>query len=63
MGRKPFTMVAAIIFAVIAVAHLYRLMTHFQIVLGSHTLPEWISYVGVVVPALLAYMLVKESRN
>ena len=63
MGRKPFTMVAAIIFAVIAVAHLYRLMTHFQIIIGSHTLPEWISYVGVVVPALLAYMLVKESRS
>jgi len=63
MGRKPFTMVAAIIFAVIAVAHLYRLMTHFQVIVGSHTLPEWISYVGVVVPALLAYMLVKESRS
>ena len=63
MGRRPFTMVAAIIFTVIAVAHAYRLMTHFQIVVGSHVIAEWVSYVGVLVPALLAYMLVKESRS
>ena len=60
---RPFTMVAALIFFGIALLHVYRLFTHFQVVLGSHVLPEWISYVGVLVPGVLAYMLVKERRR
>lgn len=60
---KPFTMISAVIFAAMAVVHLYRLFTHFQVVLGSHTIPMWMSYVGIVLPGLLAVMLYKESRT
>jgi protein-S-isoprenylcysteine O-methyltransferase Ste14 len=59
---KPFTMIAAIIFAIVALVHLYRLFTHFQVVFGSHSIPMWLSYVGVVVPGLLAILLYRESR-
>jgi len=60
---KPFTMIAVLIFAIMALLHLYRLFTHYQIILGTHTIPLWVSYVGVVVPGLLAVMLVRESRR
>ena len=60
---KPFTILAAIIFAIIALAHLYRLFTHFQIILGSHTIPMWMSYFGVLIPGILAVMLFRESRG
>jgi protein-S-isoprenylcysteine O-methyltransferase Ste14 len=60
---KPFTMISAIIFAVMALLHVYRIFTHFQIVLGSHVIPLWASYVGIVVSGLLAVMLYKESRT
>jgi len=59
---KPFTMISAIIFAVVALIHLYRLFTHFQVILGSHTVPMWMSYVGIIVPGVLALMLYRESR-
>lgn len=60
---KPFTWIAAAIFAVMALIHVYRLVTHFQIILGSHTIPMWVSYVGVIIPALLSWMLCREARG
>jgi protein-S-isoprenylcysteine O-methyltransferase Ste14 len=60
---KPFTMIAAIIFAVVALLHVYRLFTHFQVIYGSHTVPLWMTYVGIVIPGVLAVMLYRESRT
>jgi membrane protein DedA with SNARE-associated domain len=60
---RPFTMIAAIIFAVIAVLHAYRLFTHFQVIVGSHTIAESISIVAVLVTAVLAIGLFREARR
>jgi hypothetical protein len=37
--------------------------THFQIVVGSHAIPMWVSYVGIIIPALLSWMLCREARG
>ena len=50
---RPFTWIAAAIFALMALAHIYRLITHFQIVVGSHSIPEWVSIAAIVVTAFL----------
>jgi hypothetical protein len=60
---KPFTWIAATIFALIAIVHIYRLVTNFQVIIGSHTIPMWVSYVGVIIPALLSWMLCREARG
>ena len=60
---RPFTLIAAVIFALMALAHAYRLATHFQIVAGSHALLLWISIVAIVVTAVLAVGLFRESRR
>jgi hypothetical protein len=60
---RPFTLVAAIIFGLIALLHLYRLFTHFQIVAGSHEISMNLSYVAIVVAAILSYGLFRESRR
>jgi len=60
---KPFTMIAALIFFAIALLHLYRIFTHFQVVVGSHVIPQWCSYFGLVIPALLGILLLRESRS
>jgi uncharacterized integral membrane protein len=60
--KRPFTLIAAIIFALMAIAHAYRLLTHFQIIAGSHTLPLWLSIVGIAVAGILAVGLYRESR-
>jgi hypothetical protein len=56
-------MIAAIIFLAMAVLHAYRLVTHFQIVLGSHVIPMSVSWLGIVIPGLLGVMLFREARR
>lgn len=63
MGKRPYTMIAAIIFAIMAVVHVIRLVTHFQIVAGSHQIPMWVSWPGVIIPAILAWGTFREARR
>jgi MFS superfamily sulfate permease-like transporter len=60
---KPFIWIASALFALAALAHLYRLVTHFQIIIGSHAIPMWCSYVAIVVAAFLSWMLCREARG
>ena len=60
---RPFTLIAAIIFALMALVHIYRLFTDFQIVAGSHTIPMWASIVAIAVTGILAIGLFRESRS
>src|SRR4029078_11714857 len=60
---RPFTWLAAALFALAALVHIYRLFTHFQIIIGSHSIPDWGSYVGIVVGAFLVWMLWAEARG
>jgi MFS superfamily sulfate permease-like transporter len=60
---RPFTWLAAAIFALAALIHIIRLFTHFRVVVGSHEVPEWASYVAIVVAAFLSWMLCREARG
>lgn len=60
---RTFTTIAAIIFALMALLHAYRLATDFQVIVGSHTIPYGISWIGLAVTALLAWGLFREARR
>ena len=62
-SSKPFTWIAAAIFALGAIVHIVRLFTHFQLVFGSHHIPLWVSYVAIVVAGFLSWMLCREARG
>ena len=59
---KPFTTIAAVIFAIMALAHLFRLIHPFAVVIAGCSLPQWLSIIGVLVPAGLALMLWREGK-
>ena len=63
MSNRPFTLIASLIFALMAAVHVIRLVTGFQVIAGSHAIPMWVSWVGILVPALLAWGLYRESRR
>ena len=60
---KPFTTIAAAIFGLMALLHVYRLLTHFQVIVGSHTIAQELSWVALIVTAGLSYGLFKEARR
>jgi hypothetical protein len=62
-AMKPFTTLAILLFAIIALAHLYRLVHPFEVVIAGTTIPQWVSIVGAIVGGGLALMLWRESKR
>ena len=60
---RPFTLIAALIFALMALVHAYRLLTHFQVVIGRHHIPETASIAAIFVSGALAIGLFRETRR
>ncbi len=59
---KTATLLAIIVFTIVAISHLLRLVDGTQIIVGSTSIPMWVSYAGIVAPGLIAFLLWKESR-
>lgn len=59
---KTGSLLAIIVFTIVAIAHVLRLVDGTQIVVGSSTIPIWVSFVGVVLPGLIVWLLWKESK-
>ena len=59
--KKPFTVIAAVIFIIVAIGHLLRIVYASDVSLGGWAVPMWISYIGCVVPVIIAVMLWREA--
>jgi hypothetical protein len=60
---KPFTTIAAVIFGLMALLHVYRIATKFQVIFGSHTIAQEVSWIAVIVLGALSYGLFREARR
>jgi hypothetical protein len=60
---KPFTLVAAAIFLLMALAHLYRLIAGFPVTVAGHELGQGISIFALVLTAVLSVGLLREARR
>jgi hypothetical protein len=45
--------VASVLFGIFAIGHLLRLIKHAQVIVGSHTIPMGLSWVALIVAAIL----------
>ena len=61
--RKPFTLIAAAIFLLVALAHLYRLISGFEVIVAGRSLGAGFSFAGLIIGGLLSFMLVREARR
>ena len=61
MTGRPFTLIAAIVFALMALGHAYRILTHFQVIVGTHVIPQAVSWLAIVVTAVLSIGLFREA--
>ncbi len=59
---KPIAWVATIFLALVAFAHLLRLVFRVQVIAGGVAIPLWLSAVACVVTGGLAVLLWRESR-
>jgi hypothetical protein len=60
---KPFTTVAVALLALVAIAHLFRLFTGSEVIVGGYVIPVWISWLGLVIAGGLAVMVWREAHG
>ncbi len=59
---KPASLVTVIFLLAVALLHLLRLIGSVEVVVGSTTVPVWVSLFGFVGPGALAIWLWREQR-
>ena len=60
---KPFSVIAAVVFSLIAVMQSLRLAMGWSIVVNGVIVPMWVSVVATVVAATLAVLVWREARR
>ena len=60
---RPFTRLVSVLLALVALAHVYRVVRPFSIVVAGDAVPQWASVVGIVVAGGLSLMLWREARG
>ena len=55
MNQKMFVVLAGVIFAIVALAHLLRIFMGWTIVIDNWTVPMWLSWVALVIAGGLSY--------
>lgn len=60
---KPFTTIAALIFALMTLVHLYRLIDPFPVTIHGQSLGQVVSVVALLITATLSLGLFREARG
>ena len=60
---RPFTKLAAVVFALVAIVHLFRLTLGWEVLVAGIVIPMWMSALGFLVAAGLAALLLQEARK
>ena len=60
---KPFTTIAVALFTLIALVHLLRLFTGWEVVVAGYVVPVWFSLPGLIIAGGLAVMVWREARR
>jgi hypothetical protein len=60
---KPVTTIVTILLVAISIAHLLRLILQVDIVANGVNIPVWLSILGCIGPAVLAFMLWRENKR
>ena len=60
---KPFSNIAVIIFSIISLAHLLRLIFHWEVIVNGFVVPLWISVPACIFLGTLAFLLWREAQR
>ena len=63
MSRKTFSILAGVIFSLVAAVHVLRFVFRWEVTLAGWQVPPWISAVAFVIAAFLAYEGFRLSKN
>jgi len=59
---KPFTKIASVLLALVALLHLARVILNMDLIVGNSEVPMWVSIGGFIIPLILSIGLWRESK-
>lgn len=63
MTQRTFSLATAVLFLVIALLHAVRLLRGWQVTIEGAVVPLWVSWIGLVIAAYLAYQGFRLARK
>lgn len=63
MTQRTFSLITATLFSVIALLHAVRILHGWQVTIGGGVVPIWVSWIGLVIAAYLAYQGFRLART
>jgi hypothetical protein len=63
MTQRTFSLVTAALFLLIALLHAVRLLRAWQVTIEGAVVPLWVSWIGLVIAAYLAYQGFRLART
>lgn len=63
MNRRLYCTITGIIFIAIALLHLLRLVNGWKVVIGASMVPDWISWIALIVAGYLGYEGIRLARS
>ncbi|MBI5203635.1 MAG: hypothetical protein HZA11_01825 [Nitrospirae bacterium] len=60
---KPFTKIAIVVFSLVAILHLLRLIFGWEVIVSGFIVPLWLSAIGFIIAAGLAFLLWRENTG
>jgi CHASE2 domain-containing sensor protein len=63
MNQKVFSLVAGLIFLVVALAHALRLVFGWHVMLQGWSVPVWVSWIAFLISGFLGYEGLRLSRR
>lgn len=63
MSKNLALTVAGIIFAIVAIAHLLRMIFQLDVVIGTVTIPLWVSGIAFVVALFLSVWMMRAKKS
>jgi hypothetical protein len=63
INSRPFTAIAAVVFALVAIGHLLRAVFGLEFVVGDFAVPLSVSVVATIIAGGLSLMVWRESRG
>ena len=63
MTSKNYCIVSGMLFALVAAAHLLRVLLGLPVQIETYSVPMYVSWIGTLVPAGLAFWAFRLSKN
>jgi hypothetical protein len=63
MNRRSYCVITGIIFVAIALLHLLRIIYGWKVVIGASAIPDWVSWLALVVAGYLGYEGIRLARR